>query len=103
MRVFLTDSLDGRLLALPMPMAVTVRQVSVEQVRRTVDRGAYGLFTDEQMAALVEYALNRNVTSAHQQVHIEHGDQLLLAQPTDGTDANTRGQRLRFYEVRIAR
>jgi hypothetical protein len=86
-----------------MPIAVTVRQVSVEQVRRTVDRGAYGLFTDEQMAAMVEYALNRAVTPARQQVRIEHGDQLLLAQPNDGAESTPRGPRVRFYEVRIAR
>lgn len=103
MRVYLTDSLDGRLSSIPMPAAITLRQVSVDQVRKTVDRGACGLFQDQEMAASVMKALNRRISHAHHQTHITQGDQLLLAQQVGPSDGGQREWRLMFYEVRIAR
>ena len=103
MKVYLTDSLDGRISTVPMPAAITLRQISVDQVRRTVDRGAYGLFRDQEMAASVMSILNRRIAHAHPAAHLAEGDQLLLARQVDESDGEQRKERLTFYEVRIAR
>ena len=103
MKVYLTDSLDGRLSNLPLPAAITLRQVSIEQARKTVDHGAHGLFDDQEMAASIMDVLNRRITPLYRQANIAHGDQLLLATRVAETDSAQRGPRLMFYEVRIAR
>lgn len=103
MKVYLTDSLDARLSNLPMPAAITLRQVSIEHVRKTVDHGAHGLFHDQEMAASIMDVLNRRITPLYRQANITHGDQLLLATRVGETDSAQCRPRLMFFEVRIAR
>ena len=103
MKVYLTDSLDGSISTLPMPATITLRRISVDQVRRTVDHGACGLFQDQEMAAAVMSVLNRRIVHAHSAAHLAEGDQLFLAWQGDESDGEQRKERLMFYEIRIAR
>ena len=103
MKVYLTDSLDGRLPHLALPAAITLRQVGLNQVRKSVDRGAHGMFEDPEMAASVMEALSRRFAQTHRQVNIAHGDQLFLAQQVDVSEGVSLGLGFIFYGVRIAR
>ena len=103
MKVYLTDSLDRRLANLPMPAALTLRPISVEQVRKSVDHGAHGLFDDKEMAASITAVLNRHITLVHHPAKIMNGDQILMATRVMDTEYVQRGPRLMFYEVRIVR